>query len=177
MKANNDKNEINKPRKLLRGILIISKFLFERTRSTSSSNFTLQFSPRERREYPKAGTGEKFLFPGGGETKKWREKYVSQRRHLLFTAARAVHKYPRNPCYQRRGLAGGTISPPLAQLFQPALATTRVRYGVMDDALARQPSLRPTLPPSLLFLSLPSFLSPPPPSCVTPPLPREMPLE
>lgn len=68
-----------------------------------------------------------------------------------------MHKYPRNPCYQRRGLAGGTISPPLAQLFQPALATTRVRYGVMDDALARQPSLRPTLPPSSFFPSLPSF--------------------
>lgn len=63
MKANNDKNEINKPRKLLRGILIISKFLFERTRSTSfsSSNFTLQFSPQERREYP--GREKSFFSP------------------------------------------------------------------------------------------------------------------
>lgn len=63
MKANNDKNEINKPRKLLRGILIISKFLFERTRSTSfsSSNFTLQFSPGERREYP--GREKSFFSP------------------------------------------------------------------------------------------------------------------
>lgn len=63
MKANNDKNEINKPRKLLRGILIISKFLFERTRSTSSSssNFTLQFSLRERREYP--GREKSFFSP------------------------------------------------------------------------------------------------------------------
>ena len=66
MKANNDKNEINKPRKFLsnlRGIFIISKFLFERTRSTSfsSSNFTLQFSPGERREYP--GREKSFFSP------------------------------------------------------------------------------------------------------------------
>lgn len=75
----------------------------------------VQFSPRENRGSPverSAATGVEVSSP-----KKCRKKYVSQRRHLLFTAAQISSK-----SLLPAGLAGGTISPPLAQLFQPAPA-------------------------------------------------------
>lgn len=164
-------------------MLIISKFFLETNPLWSTFHRQISrgiFSPGEEEERqvscarsndPKPRRRGKFLPPGGGNEEVARKVCISTTSFVIYGGA--AHKYPRNPCYHRRGLAGGTISPPLAQLFQAALATTRVRYGVMDDALGNphfdQPSFFPSLPFSLSHARARFPFPPPPPPCVTPP--------